>query len=139
MACGEEFDETLEHPSTAIKLGFDISRMLTSKIGYCIKQGDKEGIKHCLDVERLMKDEWTYKVNKLASVTLNERKFNKRIKLPLPEDIAKLSMYLIKEILNLHQKMNNQDDVVFRHAIILAEARLLLFNKRRPGELESMR
>ena len=49
-------------------------------------------------------------------------------------------MYLIKEIQNLHQKMDNQDvDVDFRRAVILAEARLLLFKKRRPGELESMR
>ncbi|XP_065943060.1 uncharacterized protein [Magallana gigas] len=82
--------------------------------------------------------EWSVKVTKLARITLDVRLFNKRKELPDPSDIEKIAAYLVREIKNLYLTPNNSNEIVFREAVVLAEARLLLYNRRRPGELECL-
>ena len=79
------------------------------------------------------------KVTKLARVTLDLRHFNKKKELPDPSDIEKIAAYLVIEIKNLDLTICNCSEIVFREAIVLKEARLLNYNRRGPGELESLR
>ena len=132
--------EDLKAPSTAIKLGYDLKRLAGAKLGLAIKQGNAMAREKAKDFMKLMNMEWTLKVNKIASTTLQMRKFNKDCSLPEPEDIEKVTAAIKKEILtvaeNLRKKTNQS---LFRRGVMLAETRLLLFNKRRAGEIEGIR
>ncbi|XP_062612913.1 uncharacterized protein LOC134274668 [Saccostrea cucullata] len=135
-ACNEENGD-LVHPTTAIKLGFDISRLAAIKLACCIKKGLHSDNKSTTDFIKLVEVEWGTKVKKLASTLINERHFNKPAKLPFAEDVCSLTNHILQELekLNLaHLQLST-----FRRAVVLAQCRLLLYNKRRPGELEALR
>ena len=52
-------------------------------------------------------------------------------------DIAKLASFLVTKIKQLN--LEETGESVFRETAILTEARLLLYNRQRPGELESLK
>ena len=130
-------DSDLDHPSTALKIGFDLCRMASVKLGNSIKSGDEQGRLDTTNFLNLMKLEWTVKVTKIAKATLNERQFNVHKSLPDPGDIATLAKHISSELNAFNLKEMNPDN--YRNAVILAESRLLLYNRRRPGELEALR
>ncbi|XP_078310283.1 uncharacterized protein LOC111116385 isoform X1 [Crassostrea virginica] len=138
-ACKEDENEDLKNPSTAIKLGYDLSRLANAKLGIAIKEGNDGGKKEAGEFLQLLRMEWSVKVTKLARVTLDLRHFNKKKELPDPSDIEKIAAYLVREIKKLDLTISNCSEIVFREAIVLTEARLLIYNRRRPGELESLR
>ena len=89
------------------------------------------------DFLQLMKLEWGTKVTKLARITIGRRHFNKKTPLPKPEDVQKLSEYLIHELKALD--LQKVDKETFRRAVIISQSRLIVYNKRRTGELEATR
>ena len=123
------------HPSTALKVGYDLSRLASANLGFCIKSQDEKGKQEASEFLRLLQMEWGVKVSKLAQVTLDERHLNKLKELPLPDNSVKPSSYLINKIKELD--LINPCESSFREAVVLTEARLLLYNRRRPGELEN--
>lgn len=134
----EESDEyDLDHPSTALKIGFDLCRLASVKLGNSIKSGEEQGRLDASNFLNLMKLEWTVKVTKIAKSTLNERHFNAQKSLPDPEDIAKLAKHITNELTNFDVENMTPDN--YRKGVILSESRLLLYNRRRPGELEALR
>ena len=135
--CEEDEHENLKNPSTAIKLGYDLQRLAILKENFGIKEKQPDIRTEGMEFLRFMKTEWSYKVSKLARRTLDERKFNKHTPLPNPMDIAKLASFLVTKIKQLN--LEETGESVFRETAILTEARLLLHNRRRPGELESLR
>jgi len=135
--CEEDEHENLKNPSTAIKLGYDLQRLAILKENFGIKEKQPDIRTEGMEFLRFMKTEWSYKVSKLARWTLDERKFNKHTPLPNPMDIAKLASFLVTKIKQLN--LEETGESVFRETAILTEARLLLYNRRRPGELESLR
>nr|XP_034315953.1 uncharacterized protein LOC117685616 [Crassostrea gigas] len=137
-ACEEDENADLKNPSTAIKLGYDLSRLANAKLGIGIKEGNDKAKTEASEFLQLLRMEWSVKVTKLARITLDVRHFNKRKELPDPSDIEKIAAYLVREIKNLDLTPNNNNEIVFREAVVLAEARLLLYNRRRPGELECL-
>jgi hypothetical protein len=130
-------DSDLDHPSTALKIGFDLCRMASVKLGNSIKSGDEQGRVDATDFLNLMKLEWSVKVTKIAKAMLNERQFNVHKSLPDPEDIATLAKHISSELNAFDLEEMNPEN--YRKAIILAESRLVLYNRRRPGELEALR
>ena len=81
-----------------------------------------------------MELEWC---SKLARVNLEERRRNKRVELPLPSDVKKLSEYLKTELESFNK--GNVTFENFKKGTILAEAALITYNRRRPGEVQAMR
>lgn len=138
-ACEEDENEDLKNPSTAIKLGYDLSRLANAKLGIGIKEGNDKAKTEAGEFLQLLKMEWSVKVTKLARVTLDVRHFNKKKELPDPSDIEKLAAYLVREIKKLDMTISNSSEILFREAVVLAKTRLLLYNRRRPGELECLR
>lgn len=136
-ACQVTAEEELKNPSTAIKLGYDLSRLASAKLGFCIKINDEKGKQEATDFLRLLQMEWSVRVNKYARVLLDERHFNKAKSLPIPEDIVELASFLVEKIKTIDLSEPNAE--LFREVVILTEARPLLYNRRRPGELESLR
>lgn len=98
LACGENEDSELEHPSVAIKLGLDNNKLVTAKIGYAAKSQNEDEYKDAKRSQSLLKAEWKLKVRKHATVLLEERRFNRRCELPDPEDIGKLAKYLTQKL-----------------------------------------
>lgn len=138
-SAGFDDEEDLKSPSTAIRLGYDIKKMLNCKWAKGIKEKDKEKIDDCKHFLRLMNLEWSTRVTKLATVTLEFRHFNKEKSLPDPDDIIHLQKHIKDELSNLKLSVATSDLETFRNVSRLSQARLLIFNKRRSGEIESMR
>ena len=76
-----------------------------------------------------MNKEWSFKVNRYARVLLDERHFNKAKTLPIPGDIVELASFLVEKIKTTDLSKPNAE--TFRDVVILTEARLLMYNKRR--------
>ena len=68
---------------------------------------------------------------------LKERRNTDKKPLPLPNDIKKLAEYFQKEIGSFNRKdMSYQN---FRKGVMLAEAKLITYNRRRSGEVQALR
>lgn len=140
LICSEQVvndEEDLNSPSNAIKLGYDIKRMASAKLGEALVQGDdlkKSQAEHFLT---LMNMSWSLKVTKLARMVLAERNFNIIKQLPLPEDIQKMVSFMVEEL----NKLDLQDDSykIFRKAAVLALARITLYNRRRCHEVQALK
>ena len=120
-------DEDLKSPSTAVRIGFDLKRMLNTKMAMGIKHGNEELEKEATEFRELMNIEGTEKVTHLARITLDVRKFNKARPLPTPEDLKKLQDHLKSEIAAIDLHVTTPDN--FRRIVALPQTRLLLFKK----------
>ena len=129
----DEDDDSMRHPSTAIKIGYDLARLASAKLGRAVRNDDKEQKAAAKGFIALVRDEWRTKVNKRAEEVLLYRKFNKRLPLPLPEDVKKLALYLIDLL-----KTYDYSETPWREVAITLEAYLLSYNKRRPAEIEDL-
>ncbi len=127
--------EDLKASSNAIKLKYDIKRLVNSKWSFCWKTGrgktiDAEG---CTAFIAMMNIEWGEKVTKLARSVLITRTFQADLQVPAPQDLEKLTKHICMEINNLD--LSRKDSSTFRQCVILAQTRLLSYNKRRSGEI----
>lgn len=130
-------EEDLKAPINAIKLGYDLKRMLDAKLAKAIKHDNDKKRKEAKDFRKLMEIEWSLKVTKLARSILNERSFNVTRRLPLPSDIQKLASYLQNEIKKISYDDTSYDN--FRKTARLAVVRITLFNRRRCHEVQAMK
>ena len=128
----------LKSPSNAIKLKYDIKRMVNAKWAAILKSnGMKEEAKTCKEFLCLMSMEWNEKVARTARAMLTQRQFDKTPTLPAPDDIAKLSSYLIKNLKEFDYSQTNAAS--YQKVVKLAQARLTVYNKRRSGEMDVIR
>jgi len=101
-------EEQLKSPSNAIKLGYDIKRLLNGKIGLAIMASDTSSQEDATRVLKLMEIYWGTKVTKTARVMLEVRSFYAGKNLPSPEDIKRLNTHLRESITGLdYQKTDN--------------------------------
>ncbi|XP_033758095.1 uncharacterized protein LOC117340444 [Pecten maximus] len=127
-------EEELESPSNAIKLKYDIKRLVDAKWALCLKgkfDEPKSASKDCKAVLKLMDIEWKEKVTRHARAVLARRSFDRTKELPDPEDIQRLTKHLMEELKTTELTSGN-----YYRVVLLLQTRLLLFNKRRAGELE---
>ncbi len=129
-------DEDLQHPSTSVKIKYDIIRMANHKLAYALKEGCLRRKTEADEFLRLLGIDWTDKVDRLARNVLNERRFNKEVLLPAPEDVTKLAADLRKSLNEANYDLHTYAN--FREIAELTESRLIMYNKRRCGELEAM-
>lgn len=129
-------DEHLETPSNAIKLGHDIKRIVNIKIGLAIMLKDHEAEADGERFLRLMNVFWGTRVTKLARNTLVERQFNKRQVLPDTNDIQKLNEYMNTQLSNIDLEEISLEN--YNKVARLVAAKLLQYNRRRPGEIEAI-
>ncbi|XP_014672580.1 PREDICTED: uncharacterized protein LOC106813048 [Priapulus caudatus] len=128
-------EDSFSHPCTAIKLGHDIQRMTDIKETKALMDGNKQQQVNAENFNKLMRKNWHEHITSLANAVITERNFNKLVLLPKPDDLKKLSDHIQGEIGKMDVIKDKSD---FRRAVELVEARLLTYNKRRPGELEAI-
>ncbi|XP_033751889.1 uncharacterized protein LOC117335804 [Pecten maximus] len=129
-------EEDLLAPSNAIKLKYDLHRLINSKWAMIVKNGsaDDEEARGCKTLRALMDLEWGEKVTRFARLVLARRKYEYKNELPSLKDIEQITKFLMKELNQLELAPRN-----FRRLVILCQARLLLYNKRRSGEVETIK
>ncbi|OWF47136.1 hypothetical protein KP79_PYT07144 [Mizuhopecten yessoensis] len=129
-------EDDLLAPSNAIMLKYDLHRLINSKWAMIVKNGsaDDEEAKNCKTLLALMDLEWEERVTRFARLVLARRKYEYKNELPSPKDIEQITKYLRKELDHLELVADN-----FRRLVALCQARILLYNKRRSGEVETIK
>lgn len=130
--------EELASPTNAIRLKHDINRLVDFKWALIQTTGRGSPSKDanaCDVFHRLMKIKWGEHVTKLARTVLLNRSFGKEPQIPSPEDMKRLTCYVVKELLELKLKKNSD---TFKRAVQLSQTRLLIYNKRRSGEIDNI-
>jgi hypothetical protein len=134
---GFDDEEDLKSPSTAIRLRYEIKRMLNVKWAEGIKGNNEVTVTESKSFLKLLKSEWSTKVTNFATRTLQVRMVNKDKSHPEPGDIIAIQKKIQEAISNFDVKDISPQN--FRLAEEMTQVRLLLYNKRRSGEIESMR
>jgi transcription elongation factor Elf1 len=136
----EDNEEDLQAPSNAIKLSYDIGRLCHAKIYQAMDDPDRErGEAHRKDTKRFHErfaQNWFVDVKKKARHVLKQRKMNKKLELPVAQDIVKLATHL-KDSLESAKRPETPDEMRSLQLNVLA--RLISYNRRRPGEVQSLR
>lgn len=86
---------------------------------------------------KMMNIYWGTRITKLARVILSERKYGQDVQLPHPEDIKELYTYLHKALAELDLTQANYEN--YRTVCEVVEARLIVYNRRRTGEVQAVR
>ena len=130
-AVSDDEDELLK-PSNAVKLGFDIKRMLGIKTALSVLRDDEISCNESEKFRLVMETFWSTRIAKLARVILLERQFNKDVSLPHPEDLNKLNIFM-EELKELDLTIRTQAN--FKKVASTSAAKLTMFNRRRPEEV----
>ncbi len=136
----EDNEEDLQAPSNAIKLSYDILRLCHAKVYQAMddpdkERGEAERKKTKRFVERF-RQHWCTDVKKKARHVMRQRRMNKRQELPVPQDIVKLANQL-KDSLGKAKRPETPEELRSLQLNVLA--RLISYNRRRPGEVQSLR
>lgn len=91
----------------------------------------------CDTFMRLMNIKWTERVTKMARAVLVQRSFNKEVEIPSADDIKTLTEHICSELSILN--LQNYVESTYRRAVVLCQARLVLYNKRRSREIDYIR
>ena len=129
----EDNEEEFKAPSNAIKIKYDLKRLACIKLTEAIIEKNALRQKDAEDFSKLMDMSYT---DNLAKVALFNKMLNARKPLPDPNDIKTLSAYLNKEILNFNSIEVSYEQ--YKRAVVLAEAKLISFNRRRCGEVQQI-
>ena len=121
-------------------VSYDIQKLCGIKIQLSIDSENRVlGEENRKATKRFMdkyKASWEVDVKKRARHVLRERKLNAMTELPDPADIAKLAQHM-QERMQMMESPLTYDE--FRTCQYLTMARLIAFNRRRPGEVQVMK
>ena len=139
----DDIDEPLAAPTQAIKVKYDLQLLCRILEGLHLRNHVKNTARlQQIDAfKRLLQLHWRKSVGQACLNTLHHRSLFKFHELPTPSDLATLANHLIStiEILNLSEVDDGRVSRRFKDAVTYIQARLLVFNKRRSGELEATR
>ncbi|KAJ8940795.1 hypothetical protein NQ314_010605 [Rhamnusium bicolor] len=127
-----------EKPTIPTNIGTSLKYIGNLNISDCIKSQNMQRKQDTEDLLVLLKTDLNSTVNKTASESLLRQKRQKSVVLPKTEDIKKLNSYLLENINKHYTNLitngyNNQSWIKLSQFSL---ASLLVFNRRRPGELQ---
>ncbi|KAM4592751.1 uncharacterized protein PAE49_003226 isoform 2-T2 [Odontesthes bonariensis] len=134
-----ELSNRFSVPSTALKLRHSLVKVSYILQGEALRQGDNDLKSKAEQFIKLIELEWTTHVSSNALKTFYQKKWNSPQILPLSEDIKKLQDHL-KCLEEVH-KNNLIDQPSQKSWSALSQvtlAQLILFNRRREGEVSRM-
>lgn len=88
----------------------------------------------------LFSSNWQYEISSQAASSLNLSKWNKITIVPLAQDLKKIREYVMKEaeVAEKKLKQNPTNQVAYNKLMETVFCRVILLNRRRPGELQRM-
>ncbi|XP_060599234.1 uncharacterized protein LOC132752863 [Ruditapes philippinarum] len=130
--------QTLSSPSYAEKVGHSLkktAKMLRTKASEAGDDAMKERMDCFID---MYNDEYFDRIGFMARETLTSANFNKIKLLPLVEDVAKLSNYLVKQVNNIK---GDKTGTLYAYTNLckLLLSQIILFNRKRAGEVERLK
>lgn len=141
------FDESSNRygtPSLALKIGHSLQKCLKIVIGNCIERRDKCKEQEVEELQKLVDMNWTDDVSSNALKTLQEEKRNRRNILPIADDVKIFSEHLkttAEEQFKMVDEMKDSKVPVnaWKKLSGIVLAQLILFNRRRSGEVSRMK
>ena len=137
--CSKTEPAKLKVPSLALKVGYALRRCCTLLVNkaLCEKNAALES-----DTEsfiRIFDSEWQSRVSSIALKTVTSEKRNKPDLIPLTADLVKIKAYLESAVTYLSDRLyaepNTENYVNLVECVV---SRIILFNKRRGGEVARM-
>ena len=129
----------LKAPSNAIKLSYDLQKMCRMKVSIAIDDEIKErGEAQRKCTKRFMDKyaaNWEVDVKRRARAVLKDRKLGATPKMADPQDIVVFSTFLVETLTNMEKPTTYSE---FRQMQYFLEARIITYNRRRPGEVQNM-
>lgn len=126
-------------PSLALKLGHHLRKCVGILRGLAIRQGCSSKDENLKNFLQLLDLEWSIRISSNALSTLYIRKMNVVELLPLTSDLLKLNKYISEQIDSRMRELTNTPDKNKWHNLAkITLARIVLFNKRRGGEVSKM-
>ena len=139
----DDSTQSYQTPSLALKLGHSLRKCAKILKGKAIEQQNNELLKNADDFFELCTLEWSDEVSSNALKTLHGRKRNKAKLLPLASDTLKLNEHLSSESKKAKEELRTNADsnvsVLYRKLSELTLARIIVFNRRRQGEVSKMK
>jgi hypothetical protein len=126
-------------PSLALKIGTHLKNVSKVLAGQASRKSDHAAEKDALSFFNLCSNEWTTEVSGIARENLDAAKWNKPNEIPLAADVKLVADYLTKQIVLCTERVKQNKDV--RDWVKLCRAALaylVLFNRRRVGEMQKL-
>ncbi|XP_062393555.1 uncharacterized protein LOC134081575 isoform X2 [Sardina pilchardus] len=127
-------------PSLALILGHSLQKIASIIECHAMISGKKKIVENAQHFKQMYRTCWNEKVSSSALKTLSEAKWNNPQLLPFTEDVKKMHMYMDQKQKDVYQQLTNKESS--SNWVDLAEvtlAQLILFNRRREGEVSKMR
>ena len=141
--CGFSYDTTkYSIPSLALKLGHSLKKCSMILISEALQTGSKDKEDRGNAFVRLCDIEWSDQISAKALKTLHDHKLNKVTILPLAADISKMTHYLSCEsekAMNDLQVLSESNHTAWITLSEVTLAQVILFNRRRVGEVAKMK
>jgi len=132
--CSHNDEFVLKTSSVALKIGYDLGRLAGLKICQCIKSGLEGGQDDARKFLEMMKFYWSVKVSKFAHCSLQEKHYNNHRSLPHPQDIKIVAESLVE----LAENLDISTKTSYHEAVKVVLPRLMVYNRRRSGEIEAL-
>jgi hypothetical protein len=128
-----------ETPSLALRLGHLLVKLADIRKGICLRERDKIGMEEVEGFLTLLKSEWTDTMSSNALRTLKRRKDQQVNFIPLTDDLLKVKTFMLQELESLSNTLVSYPTyVTWRRFARVLMSRLILFNKRRGGEVSKL-
>ena len=127
-------------PSFALKIGHELRRCADLVRNMALKQHDMDMLQKAEAFLKVRQFEWPVMISSPALATLASRKQNRPCMLPCSSDLTMLMKYLKSSVLRLMSQLESSHNPrLFWHSLAeLTVARIIIFNKRRSGEVARM-
>jgi len=130
---------TYKVPSLALRLGQSLTKCAQNLRGKAVREECSYLRKQCDDFLDIAKEDWNLQVSTQARQTIDERKWNNPRKLPLAGDLKLLNTYLISKVAEAEKSLTSSPSPdKWRCLASCTLARIVLFNRRRSGEVQRM-
>ena len=141
------FDESTNRfgiPSLALKIGHSLQKCFKIVVASCIERRDKVKENEVEELQKLMDINWTDDMSSNALKTLQEEKRNRSDIIPLADDIKIFSDHLKAKASEYFKEIEDTQDTdvsvyVWTKLNSIVLAQLILFNRRRSGEVSRMK
>ncbi|KAL1448131.1 hypothetical protein WDU94_000019 [Cyamophila willieti] len=129
----------MKNPSTARRVGFAVKKAANVMKGIALRKKNQDACRKYDMFTMLVEMEWGIRINSTALATERLHKRQKPKVLPLTEDLINLTKFISKEIEKCKKLLEeNKEHKTWFELCKLMFARILLFNRKRTGELGKM-
>ncbi|KAI7811180.1 hypothetical protein IRJ41_011403 [Triplophysa rosa] len=135
----DEKSHSYKTPSLALKLGHSLNNIGDIILCRAIAAEDDDMTRAAERFKRLCSSEWAECVSNAALAALSKSKFNKPSTLPFTQDVQLLNRYLEEKSADAFDSLKNHESTqTYEELAKLTLARVIIFNRRRVGEVSKM-